>query len=116
MKRLYSFLSIIVLFTIVVFCLLAVLCVNTSQAAPFLICDPQYDVTHYIVTIDGVTTTSPAFDLGNGTVRLNVDLKDVSEGKHVCSIKAANEWAESDPAPFIFTRAGPGVLVNVRIE
>jgi len=90
--------------------------VTNARAAPFLICDPQTNVTHYIVTIDGVTTTSPAFDLGDGKVRLSVDLKDSPEGEHTCSIKAANLWDESDPVPFVFTRAGPDVLVNVRIQ
>jgi len=92
------------------------LIVANAHADPYLICDPQLNVSYYVVTIDGNTSTVPAFDLGDGTVRLSFDLAGITEGEHICSIKAGNEWGESVSVPFVFTRADPGVPGNVRIQ
>jgi len=90
--------------------------IANAHASPFLVADPQTNVTHYVVTIDGVTETVAAFDLGDGTVRLQYDLVDVTPGQHNCEVKAKNLWGESVAVPFVFTKALPGVLENVRIE
>lgn len=111
-RRITSLLFIMFFLVIMLFLFLS----GMARAGPFLICDPQTDVTHYVVTIDGQTETVPAFDLGDGTVMLKYDLSNVSEGQHICEIKAKNLWDESAPAPFVFTRAGPGVPGNVRIK
>uniref|UniRef100_A0A6H1ZQP3 Uncharacterized protein n=1 Tax=viral metagenome TaxID=1070528 RepID=A0A6H1ZQP3_9ZZZZ len=92
------------------------LIVANAHADPYLICDPQLNVTFYVVTVDGNTSTVPAFDLGDGTVRLNFDLAGITEGEHTCSIKAGNAWGESVSVPFVFTRAKPDVPGNVRIQ
>ena len=92
------------------------LIVANAQADPYLICDPQLNVSYYVVTIDGIIETVPAFDLGDGTVMLNFDLAGITEGEHNCLIKAGNSWGESVSVPFVFTRAGPDVPGNVRIQ
>jgi hypothetical protein len=90
--------------------------VANTQASPFLICDPQTGITHYVVTIDGVTETVPAFDLGDGTVRLSYDLANVSEGEHNCHVKSKNIWGESVAVPFVFTKALPVAPGGLLIE
>ena len=92
------------------------LIVANAQANPFIVCDPQVNVTHYVVTIDGVTDIVPAFDLGDGTFQLRYDLSNISEGEHTCELKARNQWGDSIPVPFPFTKALPVVPGNIRIE
>jgi len=87
-----------------------------SHAAPFLICDPQTNVTHYVVTLDGDTSTAPAFDLGDGTLMLKYDLAGIPAGAHNVQVKAKNLWGESIPVPFDFTKALPDVPGGIRIE
>jgi len=116
MRRLSLNITVFLLFILFLFCALAMAFVKIARAEPYLICDPQLNVSFYVVTIDGNTNTVPAFDLGDGTVRLNYDLAGITEGEHVCSIKAGNVWGESVSVPFVFTRAGPGVPGNVRIQ
>lgn len=91
--------------------LLAILIVTLSAvpvfANPFLVCDPQTNVTQYVVTLDGVTTTVDAFDLGDGTVMLKFDLAGISNGNHDMSIKAKNIWEESIAVPFVFNKQAP---------
>ena len=113
MKR-YLYLSLVFLF--IALALLITFAVVNARADPFLMCDPQINVSYYVVTIDGIMETVPAFDLGDGTVRLNFDLAGITEGEHTCSIKAGNAWGESVSVPFVFTRAGPDVPGNVRIQ
>jgi len=85
-------------------------------AAPFLVCDPQTNVTHYVVTIDGNTTEVLAFDLGNGTVMLRYDLEGISAGTHNTELKAKNIWGESVAVPFVFVKAIPVAPGGTRIE
>jgi len=116
MRRALLHITVFLFFVLFLFCALAMITNNMARAAPFLICDPQTNVTHYVVMIDGITETVPAFDLGDGTVRLNFDLAGVTEGEHTCTVKAGNEWGESIAVPFVFTRAGPDAPGNVRIQ
>ena len=85
-------------------------------ADPFLVCDPQTNVTHYVVTIDGNTTEVLAFDLGNGTVMLRYDLEGISAGTHNTELKAKNIWGESVAVPFVFVKAIPVAPGGTRIE
>ena len=116
MRRLFSHITIFLLFVLFLFCFLAMFTNNMARAAPFLICDPQTNVTHYVVTINEITETVAAYDLGDGTVMLAYDLKDVDTGLNTCLVKAKNEWGESVNVPFSFTRAPPDAPVNVRKE
>jgi len=89
---------------------------SLALANPFLVCDPQTNVTHYVVTIDGNTTTVLAFDLGDGTVMLKYDLAGISVDTHSTEVKAKNIWDESVAVPFVFVKAIPGVPTAIRIE
>ena len=100
----------------VLFIGLLLLVPSLTLASPFLVCDPQTNVTHYVVTIDGDTTEVLAFDLGDGTVMLRYDLAGVSSGTHNMEIKAKNVWGESVAVPFDFVKALPVVPVAIRIE
>jgi len=82
---------------------------GSAFAAPYLVCDPQTNVTSYIVTLDGTETEVPAQDLGNGTVRLHFDLASVTEGEHHVEVRAKNIWGVSDPVPFDFTKTLPAL-------
>jgi len=84
-------------------------------ADPFLVCDPQTNVTHYVITGD-IDVTVPATDLGDGTVRLQYDLAGITEGTFNLEVKAKNVWGESVTVPFDFAKALPAVPGSVRIE
>jgi len=92
-------------------CLLPVL----AFADPYLTADPQTNVTHYVITGD-INVTIPALDLGDGTVKLWLDLAGISGGTYQIDIKAKNIWGESVAVPFDFTKAVAGAPGNVRIE
>lgn len=97
--------------------IIALLClISISHADPSLISDPQTNVTHYVVDMDGDTSTVPAFDLGDGTVMLKYDLAGIPTGTHNVQVKAKNLWGESTSVPFDFTKALPGVVERLRIE
>ena len=87
----------------------------TAFASPFLVCDPQTNVTHYIITGD-INTTVPAVNLGDGTFRLEYDLAGITEGTFNLEVKAKNVWGQSTPVPFDFVKALPAVPVAIRIE
>ena len=86
----------------------AVLCVSLAVAGPFLVCDPQKNVTSYIVVLDGEAQEVVAQDMGDNTTRLHFDLAEVSEGSHNATVAAKNIWGESEPVPFFFESAVPG--------
>jgi len=92
------------------------LAVGPAGAEPYLICDPQTDVTHYVVIINETMDTVKAFDLGDGKVMLKYDLAGVPDGKNECLVRSKNEWGESVNVPFVFTKRLPGVPLNVHIE
>jgi len=101
------------LFTVLFFTVLFM--TTAALAEPFLVCDPQTNVTHYIITGD-IDITIPATDLGDGTVRLAYDLESVLERRYDIQVKAKNVWGESVVVPFDFTKAIPDVPGGVRIE
>ena len=104
MKKLFGILFVIFLFVpVLVF------------ADPHLTADPQANVTHYVITGD-INVTVPAFDLGNDTVKLWLDLAGISSGTYQIDVKAKNIWGESVATPFDFTKAVPGAVTGVRIE
>ena len=95
----------------------ALICMGASLAfaAPFLVCDPQTNVTHYVITGD-INVTVPAKDLGDGTVRLEYDLDGITDGIHTLELKARNIWGDSTPVPFEFVKALPDAVEAIRIE
>jgi len=84
-------------------------------ASPFLVCDPQTNVTHYVISGD-INVTVPATDLGDGTVRLQYDLAGITEGTFNLEVKAKNVWGESVAVPFDFVKALPAVPSNIIIS
>ena len=96
----------IVLVSTFMFVLFGVLC-SLVFSSPFLVCDPQTNVTHYVIIIDGNEHVVEAQDLGDGTVRLYYDLGGFSEGSHTIQVKAKNLWGVSEPVPFEFTKSLP---------
>jgi len=88
---------------------------SLAFAEPFLVCDPQTNVTHYVITGD-INVTVPATDLGDGTVRLQYDLNGIAEGTVNLELKAKNIWGESVAVPFDFVKALPAVPGGTRIE
>ena len=88
---------------------------SLAFAEPFLVCDPQTNVTHYVITGD-INVTVPATDLGDGTVRLQYDLNGITVGTFNLELKAKNIWGESVTIPFDFVKAIPVVPEAIRIE
>jgi len=104
------------LFTVItILFFIALLLPVLAFASPFLVCDPQTNVTHYVITGD-INVTVPATDLGDGTVRLQYDLAGITEGTFTIEVKAKNVWGESVTCPFDFVKALPAVPGSVRIE
>jgi len=99
-------------------CLMALLLPVLAFGNPFLVCDPQTDVTFYRVAIDGQEPIeSPAQDLGDGTVRLYYDLDSIAVGSHIVQVAAHNEWGCSNYSdPFDFTKAIPETPLNLRVS
>ena len=87
--------------------LLSVFFWSIVQAAPFLVCDPQENITSYIVDLDGVIIEEPALGLGDGTVRLYYDLGGIADGVHNCTVTAKNVWGVAEPTPFSFSKIQP---------
>ncbi|MCK4718739.1 MAG: hypothetical protein KAT70_08730, partial [Thermoplasmata archaeon] len=93
---------------------MALLCMPALVwGAPYLVCDPMENVTHFIVTIDGVEREVEAVDVGDGYVILKYDLTGVSNGTHDVTVKAKNLWGQSVAVPFVFTREGPDIPANI---
>lgn len=112
MKRFYAIalLSAILMFTPMLACAKAV-----------LVCDPvdETTVTHYHVILDTVDMgLSPAFYLGDGTVRLNYDLTGVAVGNHHVDVAAYNALWElySSYVSLDFVKIGPDDPLNLRLE
>ena len=78
-------------------------------AKPFITTAPTAtEITHYIVTVDGVPETALSEDLGDGTVRLHYDLAplNLASGQHDVTIQGINDfWGlETNPVPFVFKK------------
>jgi hypothetical protein len=94
------------------------LLVMSAWAAPFLICNPQTNVTSYMLTFDGVEQEVGAYDLGDDTVTLHFDLCDIADGDHTGEVRAKNIWGVSEALPFYFSKAVPECpsVVNISPE
>ena len=100
-------LLIMVLIAVAVFVASVWFMFTPAHAAPFLVCDPQENVTSYAVTMDDTTVTVLAQDLGDNTGRLYYDLDGIENGSHNCTVKAKNMWGESANTPFSFSKIQP---------
>jgi len=84
-------------------------------AKPFIISDPtNSEITHYVVTVDGISATVAPEDLGDGTIRLHYDLGplDLPSGQHDATIQGVNDfWGlETTAVPFVFKK--PAALTD----
>lgn len=97
---------------IIVMTLTMLLFAPVSHADPFLMCDPQYGVTHYRVECPdaGYDVIS---DAGTDTA-MDHDLATFPTGEHQCNAYAGEAWTLngeasgvilwSDPTPFLLGR------------
>lgn len=86
----------------------SILLASMAVAAPFLVCDPQTDVTSYVLSLDGSEPWEvPAQDMGDNTTRLHYDLVGLLDGNHTGTVAAKNVWGESEPVPFGFRKTVP---------
>jgi hypothetical protein len=95
----------VMFFKLVVGIVTLMMLMGTALADPFLICDPQTNVTHYVITLDGWSITVPAIDLGDGTFNLRFDMGGINVGNHNMEIKAKNLWGESIGVRFGFEKS-----------
>ena len=92
---------------------------TVAFAEPFLTCDPQpdYDVSHYIITGDiSVTVQAIPAPKQTGFVVLWYDLKDLPVGEYKINVVAQGDAWPSDPTPFTFTKSLVVAPKSLRIE
>jgi LDH2 family malate/lactate/ureidoglycolate dehydrogenase len=92
--------------------------IGVSNAAPFLVCDPQTGVTSYKLTGPvWVPTSTPA--QADGSIKLDVASSTVgSNSLTVAACKTDPIWGElcSSTVPFVFTRpAAPTIPANTKL-
>ena len=86
-----------------------------TQAAPFLICDPQVGINEYVVTYDGIEEiVSYNENHSSGSVILK-DLAGITEGNHTIDVKAVNVWGESATVNFPFSKILPTAVTGIAI-
>jgi hypothetical protein len=99
-----------VLFTVLVLAAFALLVVAKSNAAPFLVSDPQSGVVGYEIT-GSITASYIAQPDGS----LKYDLGTLNDGTYTIQIAACNVWGCSSTAPFQFSKQVPAAPVGLRI-
>jgi hypothetical protein len=102
-----------------VLALLIMLIPSVVFGSPFLVCDPiqqSFEVTEFILEIDGQVISVPPEVLPDGTFRIFYDLAGITNGNHTIRAKAKNIWGESSwSAPFDFTSGMPTIPGGYRI-
>ena len=63
---------------------------TSAMAAPFLVCDPQVEATHYTVIQDGVEIATDVVAQPDGSLRY--DLAGVDPGAYEFNAQACNVW------------------------
>ena len=83
---------------------------------PYLVCDPMYNVDHFLVELDGNVITADAEIVGD-QARLHHDVSSVSFGTHVVRAAACNQWGDSAfTDPFLFEKILPGPVSGLGLE
>ena len=92
----------------------ALLIVAKSNAAPFLVCDPQAGVVGYEIT--GVGNAAPVSYVAQADGSLKYDLASLPNGSYSGSVAACNMWG-CGPATAIapFVKAVPLAPAGVRL-
>ena len=86
-----------------------------AWASPYMICDPQANVTYYTISGDTFWTGNvPAQPDGS----IKSDLLGMAVGPHSIQVSACSDlWGCSTPAPFSFSRPAlqlPGALTIIK--
>ena len=89
----------------------ALLIVAKSNAAPFLVCNPQAGVVGYEITGLGEPVSFVAQPDGS----LKYDLAPVQNGTYTLTVAACNVWGCSSTAPFGFSKQVPSAPAGLRI-
>jgi hypothetical protein len=99
---------------ILCFLLIAIPCFGN----PYLVCDTQPNVDHYIVILDGVSEEVPYREIEiNGEAKVELkDMAGIAEGNHTVEIYAVNVWGQSSPVPFSFTKELPDTPTNIGLK
>jgi hypothetical protein len=100
-----------------VLALLFLLIPSLVLGAPFLVCTPMpasYEITEFILEIDGQIISVPPEVLPDGTFRIKYDLAGIANGNHTVRVKAKNMWEESG-FPFDFRSGSPATPGGFRI-
>ena len=100
-----------VILTALILAAFTLLIVAKSNAAPFLVCDPQSGVVGYEITGLGDKITFIAQQDGS----LRYDLASIQSGTYNVQVAACNVWGCSSTVPFVFTKQLPTAPVGVRL-
>ena len=101
-----------VILTALILAAFTLLIVAKSNAAPFLVCDPQSGVVGYEITgLNPETVTFVAQPDGS----LKFDLSSVNSGTYTLTVAACNMWGCSSTAPFSFSKQIPSAPAGLRI-
>lgn len=103
----------VILSLIILLLALGCIWVNVAFAAPFLVCDPQAEVTEYQLTIDGQAPTQHAAQ-PDGSARIDLGALSIADGEHVYMLQAGNVWGWSAPSdPLLNVKSLPSMPVGV---
>lgn len=100
-----------VILTALILAAFTLLIVAKSNAAPFLVCDPQSGVVGYEITGLGEPVSFVAQPDGS----LKYDLSSVNSGTYTLTVAACNVWGCSSTVPFVFNKAVPAAPAGLRI-
>jgi len=100
-----------VILTALILAAFTLLIVAKSNAAPFLVCDPQSGVVGYEIT--GLAT--PVSFVAQPDGSLKYDLASVNSGTYTLTVAACNMWGCSSTAPFGFSKQVPSAPAGFRI-
>ena len=100
-----------IVLTALILAAFTLLIVAKSNAAPFLVCDPQSGVVGYEITGLGEPVSFVAQPDGS----LKYDLSSVNSGTYTLTVAACNMWGCSSTAPFSFSKQIPSAPAGLRI-
>ena len=100
-----------VILTALILAAFTLLIVAKSNAAPFLVCDPQSGVVGYEITGLGDKINFIAQQDGS----LRYDLASIQSGTYNVQVAACNVWGCSSTVPFVFTKQLPTAPAGVRL-
>jgi hypothetical protein len=76
---------------------------------------PSAKASGYFIDLNGTVIDVPAYDLGDGTVKLWYKVTDLEDGDYVCNIITYNLWGEAPPVPFQFPKTQPESASDIKL-